>query len=540
MNMNGGRGGDVVMKVLLSIAAGNMAVLPPVAQAESLKQISHNSVTRSVSGNPIDMGLKYATFLGGRDDDEYNGTYMALGPDGSIFVAGTTFSSDFPTTPGAFDSTYDGGGDIFVAKFNPDGSNLVYSTFIGGADTDDTRALNVDPAGAAYVSGLTRSEDFPTTPASFSPDFNGGCCDGFVVKLDPSGSTLGFSTFLGGADSTEVVSGLATLGDGTVYATGQTLSEDFPTTAGAYDRLLNDGGVGVADDAFVSVLTPDGSVLVYSTFLGGDHNDYGYAITVGPGATAYVTGEAQSADFPTTPGAFDETYNGGGDPYVTRLSTDGSAVVSSTFTGGSAIDRGIAITLDSMGQVFITGDTSSGNYPTSPGAFDRSFNGLIDAYVTKLDPSGSSIVYSTFLGAGKSDLGVDLAVEPDGSVTLTGDTFSTGFPTTPGAFDRSRTGSGDAFVSRFGPAGKQLTYSSFLGGGGIVADEGKAIGLAGPGVVTVGGWTASPGFPTTPGAYDRSFNGVVDVFVASLRVIPPKATRRPLGFSENFAYSVLR
>jgi hypothetical protein len=477
----------------------------------------------SSSGGParaddvlIRRGLKFGTYLGGADDDEYNATRLAFGPDGSMFVAGTTFSTDFPITPGAFDTTTEGEGDLFVSKLDPTGSMLLYSTFLGGTGLDDLYALEVGADGSAYVGGFTSSQDFPTTPDSYSPTANGS--DAFIARLDPSGSSLIYATYLGGSENADKINGLALAPDGTVYATGQTLSEDFPTTPGAFDRVMNDDGQGGVYDAFVSVLDPDGSDLIYSTFLGGDHSDYGHALTVAADGTAYVTGEAQSTDFPTTPGAFDETYNGGGDPFITRLSPDGSDVAFSTFIGGEAIDTGKAITLGAGRDVYITGNTSSTTYPTTLGAFDRTFNGLNDAFATKLEASGASLIYSTFLGGGNTDSGKDLAIDPGGSLNLVGNTNSPDFPTTPRAFDRVMAGTGDAFVSRLDPTGARLAYSSFLGANGIVSEEGLAMARVGPGVVTVAGWTASTHFPTTVGAYDRTFNGVIDVFVATLRV----------------------
>ena len=226
-----------------------------------------------------------------------------------------------------------------------------------------------------------------TPPSSYS--------DAFLTKLDPQGAALTYSTFLGGS-SVESIQAITLGADGTVHATGETHSSDFPTTPGAYDRTQNG-----QSDAFVSALNATGTDLIYSTYLGAGDHDVGYGIVLGPGDTAYVTGVAQSDDFPTTPGAYDETFNGGNnDLFVTRLDAQGGSLVFSTYVGGNDHDDGEAIALDPAGNVYVVGDTNSPNYPTTPGAYDRTINSNIysDAFVTKLNPTGSALVYSTFLG----------------------------------------------------------------------------------------------------------------------------------------------
>jgi hypothetical protein len=458
-------------------------------------------------------GLLYGTLLGGSSDDYTSG--IVVGPDGSTYVAGWTYSADFPTTPGAFDTT-NADRDAFISRFDPTGSSLLYSTYLGGSAPDTVLSLAVGPDGNAYVCGYTSSTDFPTTPGAYDTTFDGG----FITQLDSPGSTLVYSTFLGPADHGEVVQALALANDGTAYVTGYTQSDDFPTTPGAFDRIINNNGVGDYEDSFVTALNPDGNALVYSTFLGGVYNDYGYGIAVGPDGTAYVTGETQSGDFPTTPRAFDPTGNGGNDSFVTRVNPNGSALAFSTYLGGSADDFGSAVAVDAGGSAYVVGSTDSSDYPTTPGAYDTTINSFIydDAFATKLDPAGSSLVYSTFLGGNAFDAASGLVLDHDGTLTLVGSTYSSNFPTTPGAFQRSRGGSGDAVLSRFDPTGSYLEYSSYLGGTSVVVDTGFAIAAAGPGVVTATGITESTDFPTTTGAYDTTYNGGFDAFVATLQV----------------------
>ncbi len=258
-------------------------------------------------------GLLYATFLGRSGSD----CSFAIAADGSgaAYVTGYTNSSNFPTTPGAFDPTYNGSSDAFVVKLNPSGSGLLYATFLGGSDGDYGEAIAVDGSGAAYVTGHTFSSNFPTTPGAFDTTHNGGEEDAFVVRLSPSGSGLTYATFLGGSDW-DYGEAIAVDGSGAAYVTGYTESSDFPTTPGAFDRTHN----GYAD-AFVVMLNASGSSLTYATFLGGSSKDWSHAIAVDGSGAAYVTGYTESSDFPTTSGAFDTTYNGGSvDTFVVKFS----------------------------------------------------------------------------------------------------------------------------------------------------------------------------------------------------------------------------
>jgi hypothetical protein len=386
----------------------------------------------------IDPGLDYSTFLGGSGSDF--GSDIAVRGD-NAYVTGGTSSADYPTTPGAFDRTLNASQDAFVTKLNASGSALVYSTFLGGTDEDAGRGIAVDTRGRAYVTGLTRSSDCPTTPGAFDRTL-GGVFDAFVTKLRASGSALAYSTFLGGGDptsgGTDEGLGIA-VRDGNAYVTGFTRSSDFPTTPGAFDTTRN------GEDAFVTKLKASGSALAYSTFLGGTSFDQGLGIAVREGE-AYVTGSTSSADFPTTPGAFDTTLNGPADAFVTKLNRSGSALVYSTFLGGTSFgDQGLGIAVRDD-RAYVTGGTNSSDFPTTPGAFDRTLGGVRDAFVTKLNATGSALAYSTFLGGTGEDEGSDIAVL-DGRAYVTGFTQSSDFPTTPGAFDTTNSGA-DAFVTK--------------------------------------------------------------------------------------------
>ena len=467
----------------------------------------------------IDPGLVYSTYLGGINFDEGSG--IAVDATSAAYVTGRTGSPSFPTTVGAFDTTHNGGEDAFVTKLNPAGSGLVYSTFLGGSGSEQGKGIAVDAAGAAYVTGLTGSANFPTTPGAFDPTHNGGE-DAFVSKLSPTGSGLVYSTFLGGSGMDQGW-GIAVDAGGAAYVTGLA-SASFPSTPLAFDPSHNGGA-----DAFVTKLNTAGSApLLYSTFLGGTGTDQGYGIAVDAAGAAHVTGITVSPAFPTTPGAFDTSHNGGFDAFVTKVNPAGSApLLYSTFLGGSGNDQGRGIAVDA-GGAYVTGHTSSAGFPTTPGAFDTSHNGADDAFVSKLNPSlvgAASLLYSTLLGGSLSDLGFGIGVDAGGAAYVTGQTRSSDFPTTTGAFDTSHNGGNDdAFMSKLNATGSMLLYSTFLGGSGLDRGAALAVDIAGAAYVT--GLTASANFPTTIGAYDTTFNGGGgDAFVNKLETGPgPPAT----------------
>jgi len=328
--------------------------------------------------------LDYATFLGGSDYDL--GYSIALDGAENAYVIGRTGSANFPTTAGAFDITHNGSEDVFVAKLNPEGSDLDYATFLGGSLQERGYDIVVDDAGNAYITGRTNSDNFPATYNAFDIIHNGGR-DVFVTKLSAAGDTLRFSTFLGGADW-DWGNGIAADESGNVYVTGRTYSIQFPTTGGAFDRTHN-GGIA---DAFVVVLDPTGKSPIYGTFLGGSDSEGSCrSIAMDSEGNLYMTGFTHSANFPTTTGAFDNTYNGGADGFFVKFNPLENTLVYGTFLGGSYDDLGYGLAVDSAGNAYVIGDTWSPDFPTTPGAFDVINNG-VDAFVAKLGMIASPVV----------------------------------------------------------------------------------------------------------------------------------------------------
>ncbi len=378
--------------------------------------------------NAAGSALLFSTYLGGAGFNRGQG--IAVDASGNAYVTGWTASDNFPTTPGALQTTSGGGyDDAFVSKLNATGSELLYSTYLGGSSYDEGRSIAIDTAGNAYVTGLTYSPNFPTTAGSFQT-----ACqleDAFVAKLNAAGSGLLYSTYLGG-DSYDEGHGIAIDASGNAYVTGLTYSSDFPATPGAFQTAFGGGF-----DAFVSKLNAAGSALLYSTYLGGSGDDVGFGITVDVPGNAYVTGYTYSSDFPTTPGAFQASYGGGGgydDASVGKLNAAGSALLYSTYLGGSGVDAGFGIAVDASGNAYITGGTFSTNFPTTAGALQTAFSGQNDAFVGELNSTGSVLVYSTYLGGNNVDQGFGITVDASRNMYVTGVTFSPNFPTTAGAF----------------------------------------------------------------------------------------------------------
>jgi hypothetical protein len=335
--------------------------------------------------------------------------------------------------------------------------------------------------------------------------------------IDPA---LAYSTYLGGGGY-DIGYGIAVDSSGNAYVTGATYATNFPTMNPL--QPANGGRY----DAFVSEFNPAGSTLVYSTYLGGSDSDYGYGIAVDSSGSAYVTGSTQSADFPTTPGAFQTTCGGGcppGNPdaFVAKLNSTGSALVYSTYLGGSVIDNGRGIAVDKSGNAHITGLTSSADFPVTPGAFQATCGGICyfsDAFVTTLNPTGSALVYSTYLGGSSVDYGYGIAVDTSGDAYVTGFTSSTDFPTM-NPLQPANGGGSDAFVAQLNSTGSALVYSTYLGGNG--ADEGWGIAVDTSGDAYVTGSTGAANFPVTPGAFQTTCGGgnncgsSPDAFVAHL------------------------
>ena len=466
----------------------------------------------------IDPVLAYSTFVGGSGYD--GGEGIAVDGSGNAYVTGWTFSSNFPTTSGAYDTTFnkgDGYTDVFILKLNAAGSFLTYATFIGGSQYADwVGGISVDGTGNAYIVGWTDSLDFPTTPGAFDTSYNGNS-DVFVLKLNATGSSLTYSTFIGGSGG-DSGQGITVDSSGNAYVTGMAGYLDFPVTPGAYDTSYNGNA-----EVFLLKLNATGAALSYSTFVGGSEYDRSYDIAVDISGNAYVTGYTFSSNFPATSGAYDTTYNGNRDGFMLKLDASGSSLYYATFIGGIQDEMASNISVDGSGNAYVGGWTYSPDFPITPGAHDTTYNGNGDAFVVKFDSTGSALTYSTFVGGSGYDDGRGISVHGSGNAYVTGSTNSPDFPTTPGAFDTTHNGNMDAFVLKLDSTGSTLTYSTYIGAYWNEGGYGIAVDSSGNAYVT--GETYESNFPTTSGAYDITFNGHSDSFVAKISFPPAELPR---------------
>ena len=385
--------------------------------------------------------LLYSTYLGGTGDEEAYG--LAVDSQGNAYITGYTTSADFPVTTGAIGGTLTGPSDAFVAKLNPAGTVLDYSSFLGGSGDDTGYGIAVDGSGNAFVTGSTSSTNFPVSTGSYRGAYSGGSFDGFVTAISAYGTSLLYSTYLGGSDE-DVAYAIAVDGLGNAYVAGATLSSDFPNSPG----VIQASKLG-SYDAFVASLNASGTALNYSTFLGGSSDDHAYGVGVDSSGNAYVTGYTASTDFPHTAGVVQPGNGGGYDAFVTKINPSGIALVYSTFLGGSGDDYALAIAVDSIGNAYLTGDTSSTNFPVTADAVQTGLAAEYGAFVAVLNSAGTALSYGTYLGGSGFQTGYGIALSPDREFTAAGYTLSPDFPVTAGAAQTALAGGADAFLASF-------------------------------------------------------------------------------------------
>ena len=467
----------------------------------------------------IDPSLIYSTYLGGSDDDF--ATAIAEDGGGNAYITGQT-SGNFPVSAGPYQSAFGGGPtDAFVAKFNVSGNFLLYATYMGGNGTDEGWGIAVNGAGNAFVTGQTNG-NFPATGGVVQPAYGGGAQNAFVAELNTFGSALIFSTYLGGSGGS-VGYGIVVDGGGEHLCDWRGSRELHHHGRGLPAPLWGERGQRFRDQ---TESRRDRSALFHLSGWA----QYGYetAIALDGAGDAYVTGEAQ-VNFPATAGTFQTVYGGGlYDAVVAKLNPTGTALLYGTYIGGSGNDFGYAIAVDGAGNAFVTGFTTSPNFPTTGGAYQTVLNGAQDAFVLKLNPAGAALPYSTYLGGNGTTSGQGIAVDPSGNIYVTGSTTGN-FPTTPGAIQPAfGGGTSDAFVAVINPVGagaNDLVASTYLGGSGndtaygLVLDSSQNVYIAG---------ITSGAFPTTAGAFQTNYGGGnSDAFVAKLSMATPTNTPQP-------------
>lgn len=481
-------------------------VSPPQAPARP-------AVPRIIQSNPEDLVI--STLLGGSGDDTI--TDMAVDFNRNIYLAGNTSSADFPISVGAFDTTYNGGGDGFLAKLNPVGSSLIFATFFGGTGNDLVTGMTLDLSTQISVTlaGHTDSTNFPVSSNAYQPSNQGGV-DAFVLSLSTGGDQILYATYLGGTSS-DYTNAISLDAQGNAYLTGWTNSNDFPVSANAYDNSWNG-----AEDAFLAQLSADGRQLLYATYLGGSKTDIGYAVVTDGSGAVTVGGLATSPDFPVQ-NAAQGSMKGLYDAFLTRIqpgaSPPASQLVFSTYLGGILPDEIRGVTVDGYGDLYAVGTTYSPDFmqylnTPLPAALDGSQNGSEDVFVLKMDPDGNPLAW-TFLGGDSIDRGYAIAVDRvSRQPVVVGETSSANFPRNLGSFDIYHHGAEDGFLVRLAADFSRITYGSFLGGN--LSDIANAVATDLFGGVYVAGQTDSSDFPTLSGGYDTTANGGSDGFLIKL------------------------
>jgi len=465
----------------------------------------------------IDPVLVYSTYLGGLGFDR--AWDIAVDTNGAAYVVGETASTNFPASAPMYPANSGGLSDVFVAKLGSAGTNLDFSTYLGGNGIDIGFGIALDSGGNIYLTGVTTSTNFPVTTNAVSTNLNSAAYfghytnDAFVVKLDSTGARLLFSTYLGGSGA-DVGSAISVDGSGNVYVTGETQSSDFPTNGVSPP-------FGGSHDAFVAKLTASDSNLVYSTFLGGSGDDRGQSVAVDSSGNAIVVGVTASVDFPVV-NAIQTNFAGGlYDIFVTKLSPDGATKQFSTYLGDTGDDEAFRVALDGAGYAYLTGLSTSTNFAAltnfpSARMLNTNQSGGEDAFVMKLDPNGTNVIYWTFLGGVSNDEGWSIAVDNPGNAYVVGRTSSTNFPAV-NAYQSTLGGLNDVFVARLNASGTALDYSTYLGG--LFADEGHGIAVDNAGNAYISGMTASTNlavYPATNGVQTAFGGGSGDAFVAKL------------------------
>lgn len=464
----------------------------------------------------IDPTLLSGTYLGGNNTDRI--IDVKTDNAGNIYLVGETKSVNFPTSSGSLQSNYMGGeitGDIFITKLNSLANTLIFSTFLGGTGDDSPTSLEIDEQRNIYLAGITSSSDFPITMNAFQ-NIKLGNRDAFFSKISSNGTGLLYSSYLGGS-SDESIMNFTFLSDQSIVFAGWTQSNDFPVRGiSSLNSIFGGGGL----DGFI-IKFSQLFECIWSGFIGTSNIDICKAIKNFENKVI-VGGYTSSINFPTTQGAFQTTYRGGNyDSFIMKLSGDNASVLSSSYLGGSLTDLCHSLTCDNYGNIYVTGETSSNNFPVTISSFQVGYGGgERDSFITKFSSDLTQIIFSTYLGGSKTEVGLDIALDSLSRIYVVGYTYSGDFPVIPGTLQPTYGGNQDAFFACLNPNGNSLQYSTFYGGKG--EEKARSIYISNSNVLYMVGETASSLLPITSGTFQTSFGGgTQDGFLACIDISSP-------------------
>lgn len=452
--------------------------------------------------------LVWSTYLGGNNSEESFG--IKVDTANNPIITGCSYSSNYPTISGSYQTTIKGVADVLVTKLNQFGNKLLFSTFIGGTNFDVGWDIILDIEGNSYITG-SADYDYPKTTGSFNTKNFGGS---FVTKLNFRGNGLFYSTMIGEGGAYKI----SVDNTGCAFMLGASNSENYPVTPGAYDTNLN----SEHEDAVLTKLNSLGSGLIYSTFIGGIGPDWGAGLVLDSSGNAIISGQTGSNDFPTTSGAFNNT-NKGWESFLTKFNHEGSSLIFSTFLGEIANDNANSIVIDGKNNIYNSGSTTSSIYPITLGSYDTILNGGKDVILSKLNSFASNLIFSTFIGGSGNDDESNLKIDKNNNSYIVGFTSSKNFPVTNNAYDTNYNGGNfDSFITKIDYLGTLNLYSSYIGGSG--ADYAFGLDIDKYDEIFISGRTLSDDFPTTNNVFDNSYNNNGDIYV--LNIMPCNGTAR--------------
>jgi hypothetical protein len=449
----------------------------------------------------------FSSLLNGSNDDEASSVQV----DSSrfIYVAGETNSQDFPITAGAYQTTLKNSRDCFIAKYSPDGSQLIYSTFVGGDGIDRALDIAVHNDGKVYITGSTTSDNFPLSANPFQnkrKNLDQGS-DAFIAALQSDGKSLLYSSYFGGQFN-DVSESIVSDKSGFIYITGKTDGpKEFPIK-NAFQNVFGGG----TSDGFITKFSSDLSSIIYSSFLGGELDDYPNALTVNDSGSVFVVGQTQSRKFPVTPFTVSNVFAGGiFDSFITRISNDGSSISYSALIGGSGDDIATSIITDIFDNAYVVGNSNSANFPITVIAADTSYNGKTDAYCYKLSPNGGRFLFSSFIGGTNDEYARSVSIDPCFAVYISGYTNSNDIPISDNPIQNQLGGEFDGFLTKINADGNLFVYGTYIGGSSD--DKCLASTVDSTGAVTLVGYTTSANFPS-----QTSYKAKKDAFVTKIQV----------------------